>query len=75
MWYADKRVEHDRIVPLEQRFKGLAERYGKNDGKKAEKIMSCFAPAKKIEEEIFSRIDADRDLKELERKQGAGGRA
>ncbi len=28
--YADKRVMHDRIVPLEERFNDLVERYGKH---------------------------------------------
>jgi uncharacterized protein len=28
--YADKRVMHDRIVPLEERFNDLIERYGKH---------------------------------------------
>jgi len=28
--YADKRVMHDRIVPLEERFNDLMERYGKH---------------------------------------------
>jgi len=28
--YADKRVMHDRVVSLEERFRDLKERYGRN---------------------------------------------
>ncbi len=54
VWYADKRVDHDKIVSLEKRFQKLVERYAGNDKEKAIKIKSCLVPAKKIEKEIFS---------------------
>ena len=44
--YADKRVMHDRIVPLEERFSDLKARYGLN-----RKAMDYL---ERLQEEIFS---------------------
>jgi hypothetical protein len=42
--YADKRVMHDRVVSLEERFRDLKERYGRN--------QSAFDYLERLEKEI-----------------------
>jgi len=54
--YADKRVLHDQIVSLEDRFKDLKNRYGKNQ-KGIEKIEELKKKTIEIEEKIFSFLD------------------
>ncbi len=44
VFYADKRVKHDKIVSLEDRFEDLKIRYGIN-----EKVMDGYKKAKEIE--------------------------
>jgi len=66
--YADKRVAHDRIVSLDERFEEGQKRWhnehkGMRDFKKESRIASAH---KKIEEEIFSRLDFGPD--ELEQQ-------
>lgn len=51
--YADKRVLHDRIVSLEERFKDLKARYGKTE-KGMERIGELEKKTFEIEEKIFS---------------------
>jgi len=64
VFYADKRVKHDKIVSLEERFKYLLERYGTSE-ERLKKIYSVKPLVEKIEEEIFSKISASRELEEL----------
>ena len=47
VFYADKRVVHDKIVSLEERFKYLKERYGTEDNK-------YYHYTKKIEKELLA---------------------
>ena len=49
--YADKRVEHDRIVSLEERFQDLKERYGKD-----QRVLEQFKKLEKITFEIENKI-------------------
>lgn len=65
VYYADKRVNNERIVSLEERFKYLRERYGKSGKEIMDKINKCELPCILLEEEIFNKIDADKGLKEL----------
>jgi hypothetical protein len=56
--YADKRVQHDRIVSLEERFSDLMDRYGK--GQKASEQMEQLRKATfEIENKIFSVLGTD----------------
>lgn len=56
--YADKRVRHDRIVSLEERFKDLIERYGKGDP--SSRYMEQMRKATfEIENKIFSVLRID----------------
>ena len=47
VFYADKRVKHEEIVTLEERFEDLKNRYGIND-----KVLDGFRVAKKIENKL-----------------------
>jgi uncharacterized protein len=67
--YADKRVRHDRIVSLEERFSDLMDRYGK--GQKASEQMEQLTKATfEIENKIFSILDIKpNDLQHLQLKE------
>lgn len=56
--YADKRVKHDQIVSLEERFKDLEERYG--ESKRAlERLEGLKRATYEIEKKIFSILGID----------------
>ena len=67
--YSDKRVQHDRIVSLEERFRDLKDRYVKN-----QRVFELFEQLEKetfeIEEKIFSILGIDPN--DLQRLQGEG---
>ncbi|MFH1586960.1 MAG: HDIG domain-containing metalloprotein [Candidatus Diapherotrites archaeon] len=65
VWYADKRVNHDKIVSLDERFAYLRKTYGHISGEIAEIIESSYPKAKELEEEIFNKLDVNKDLGEL----------
>ncbi len=65
VWYADKRVNHDQIVSLDERFVYLRETYGHISKELAEIIENSYSPAQKLENEIFNKLDVDKDLGEL----------
>ncbi len=55
--YADKRVKHEEIVDLEERFRDIRERYtGKFPGLEVA-LEEVFAETKLIEAKVFSEID------------------
>ena len=56
--YADKRVQHDRVVSLEERFNDLMERYGKGQ-KASEEIEKLRKATFQIEHKIFSILGID----------------
>lgn len=53
VYYADKRVNHDQVVGLEERQAYIMVRYGHNDPRIYEKIRDNFARCQRIEEKIF----------------------
>ncbi len=56
--YADKRVRHERIVSLKERFDDLADRYGK--GKESfEQIEELKKVTLEVEDRIFSILGSD----------------
>jgi len=66
--YADKRVMHDRIVSLEERFKDLRDRYGK-DQKGMDYLGRMEMVIKEIENKIFLILQINpHDLQNLPRK-------
>ncbi|MFB3884989.1 MAG: HD domain-containing protein [Thermodesulfobacteriota bacterium] len=56
--YADKRVQHDRIVSLEERFIDLIERYGKGDPS-SQHMEQMRKATFEIEKRIFSILRMD----------------
>ena len=54
--YADKRVLHDTIVSLSERFEDLILRYGKTPDART-KLKTLEEQTYRIEEKIFARID------------------
>jgi putative nucleotidyltransferase with HDIG domain len=53
--YADKRVMHDRVVTLEERFADLEDRYGKNSESRVY-IGNALERAREIERKIFRKL-------------------
>ncbi len=58
--YADKRVMHDRIVPLEERFNDLIDRYGKHPGGR-EALEELKRESLRVESKIFMILQIDPD--------------
>ncbi|MBD3204479.1 HDIG domain-containing protein [Candidatus Woesearchaeota archaeon] len=58
VYYADKRVNHDKIVSLKQRFDYLEKRYPPKDKEKRKKVYELNI---ELEKEIFSKIDIKPD--------------
>lgn len=54
--YADKRVKHDQIVSLEERFKDLEERYGETR-RALERLEGLKRATFEIEKKIFSILE------------------
>lgn len=58
--YSDKRVQHDRLVPLKERLKDLVVRYGKTP-EKSVRLEKMAKNIERLEKEIFSRIPLSPD--------------
>ena len=56
VYYADKRVNHDVVVSLEERMKYLLLRYGKNKRHLRTHIRENFKLAKEVEKKLFSKL-------------------
>jgi uncharacterized protein len=64
--YADKRVNHDEIVTLDERFDYLFERYGSSSPQAKERIAEMKRLTSDVEKQIFSRLSiAPGDIKRL----------
>jgi uncharacterized protein len=57
VYYADKRVNHDVVVSLEERLRYLLERYGKEVEHLEQAIMRNFEVCKELERLIFSKLN------------------
>ena len=69
VYYADKRILHDKIVSIDRRLEYILERYGNNDEGFCRKIRRNFNNCRAIEELLFSKLgtspeDVDKMLKE-----------
>ena len=64
VYYADKRVNHDKIVSLDERFDYLLKRYGIEKGIRCT-ILKCRPFAIALEKEIFAEIKAGPELEGL----------
>jgi uncharacterized protein len=56
VYYADKRVNHDKIVSLEERVEYLLTRYGRNQEWIHQRIRDNFKQCKEVEKKIFSKL-------------------
>lgn len=65
VYYADKRVNHDQIVTLEERLLYILARYGQNDPLRHESIRKNFLSCQAIQQAIFQNLGfAPTDLAE-----------
>ncbi len=58
VYYADKRVRHDRIVSLAARKEYIIERYGNDDPKRFRLIDENFSNCAELEKYLFACIDS-----------------
>lgn len=57
VYYADKRVNHDLVVSLEERLRYLLDRYGKEMEHLEQAIMRNFEICQELEKHIFLALD------------------
>ena len=57
VYYADKRVNHEAVVSLEERLRYLLCRYAKDEDRLAGAIKENFDLCKKVEKELFAKLD------------------
>jgi putative nucleotidyltransferase with HDIG domain len=57
VYYADKRVNHDCVVSLDERLAYLLDHYGKDNERICTLIRRNFAVCKELEEKLFERLD------------------
>jgi len=65
VWYADKRVNHDMLASLEERFKYLLGRYGSGSKGVKDVIELCRKPAFELEREIMGKAGIEPELEAL----------
>lgn len=56
VYYADKRVNHDKIVSLEERLAYLIRQYGKGDERLIRRMAKNFEMCKQVESKLFSKL-------------------
>ena len=56
IYYADKRVNHDMVVSLEDRLKYIFERYGRNREYLYPLIKKNFDQCKEVEKKLFAKL-------------------
>lgn len=54
VYYADKRVNHDQVVSLEERLAYILERYGRNNVRRHQAILLNFSRCKALEARLFT---------------------
>jgi len=57
IYYADKRVNHDAVVSIEERLAYLLERYGNGRERIRQAIMRNFSICKEVEKRLFSKLN------------------
>lgn len=69
VYYADKRVNHDKVVSLEERLGYLIQRYGQGMEGLQKAIRDNFEICRGVETKIFSRLGySPEDLSEMVRR-------
>ena len=56
VYYADKRVNHDQVVSLEERLTYILERYGMNNVVRCQAIKRNYAHCQDLENRMFSSL-------------------
>jgi len=56
VYYADKRVNHDTVVPLERRLEYLLDHYGRKEKPLCDLIRKNFRLCREVERKIFSNL-------------------
>jgi hypothetical protein len=56
VYYADKRVTHDRIVALDERLEYLLDRYAKDDELRARMIKKNMVLCARVEKKLFAHL-------------------
>ncbi|MDF1614006.1 HD domain-containing protein [Desulfurivibrio dismutans] len=56
VFYADKRVNHDRLVSLEERRNDVIRRYAPRDKERQAQIWQNFDLCRRLEEHLFARL-------------------
>ena len=57
VFYADKRVNHDRVVSLDERLEYILGRYGRNHEELCTRIKKNFDLCREVEEKLFTKLD------------------
>jgi len=57
VYYADKRVNHDQVVSLQDRLDYILDRYGRNNAVRYDLIQQNFAKCLNMEKRIFASLD------------------
>ena len=57
VFYSDKRVNHDKVVTLEERLDYILRRYGGNNEGLRRRIIANFDVCKRVEKKLFCRLD------------------
>jgi len=56
VYYADKRVNHDKVVSLEERLAYLIRQYGNGDERLIQRMGKNFDLCKQVESKLFSKL-------------------
>jgi putative nucleotidyltransferase with HDIG domain len=56
VYYADKRVNHDRIVSLDERLDYLLAQYGRNEDWICQRIRDNFLQCREVEKKLFRKL-------------------
>jgi len=56
VYYADKRVNHNSVVTLDERLQYILDRYGENNSEICRRIQANFSQCKRVEEKLFARL-------------------
>jgi len=65
VYYADKRVNHDRVVGLDERFAYIAERYGRGIPAVADRVAEALQRAYRAERILFEHVGPSRSPADL----------
>lgn len=57
VYYADKRINHDQVVSLDDRLVYIMDRYGLDNEFRHKAILKNFAKCQQLEADIFARLD------------------